>query len=167
MPSVPSAAPPAPIDTRKLREVLGRFPTGVTVVATRDTGGAPIGVTVNSFTSVSLDPPLVLFCLGRKARCFAEFAGARAFSVNILGDDQRELSTRFASSPVDWAGVDTQMWETRAPILSHAAAAIDCRVEARHDGGDHQIIIGRVVAMATLSEKAPLVYYRGAYVELA
>lgn len=167
MPSVPSATSlPTPIDRRVFREIMGRFPTGVAIVAARSTDGSPIGVTVNSFTSVSLDPPLILFCLSRTARSFSGFAAASVFSVNFLGRDRRALSQRFAMSPFDWQGVETETWETRAPILSEAAAAIDCRVAARHDGGDHEIIVGRVVAMAMLADTPPLVYYRGAYSEV-
>ena len=154
-------------DRRAFRQILGQFPTGVTIVATQDADGVPVGVTVNSFTSVSLDPPLVLFCLARTARSYARFAESSCFSVNILGCGQRALSDRFASSPFDWSEVGAAHWATGAPILSEALAALDCHVEARYDGGDHEIIVGRVVALGTIRDGKPLVYHRGAFAELA
>lgn len=166
MASAPRPAPPDRFDSRAFRQIMGRYPTGVTIVATRDAQGAPVGVTVNSFTSVSLDPPLVLFCLARHARCYPAFAESPQFSVSMLGAGQRNVSDRFAASPFDWTGVRTEGWETGAPILSDAAAALDCRVAARHEGGDHDIIVGEVVALGSLRPGKPLVYYRGTFVDL-
>lgn len=166
MASAPRPAPHDRFDSRAFRQIMGRFPTGVTVVATRDPHGAPVGVTVNSFTSVSLDPPLVLFCLARHARSYPMFAASPHFTVNILGDERRDLSDRFAGSPFDWTDVRIERWETGAPVLSEAAAALDCRVTARYQGGDHDIIVGEVVALGSLRPGKPLVYYRGTFVDL-
>lgn len=166
MASVPRPAPPARFDSRAFRQIMGRFPTGVTIVATRDAQGAPVGVTVNSFTSVSLDPPLVLFCLARHARCYPAFEASSRFAVNMLGGKQRDFSDRFAASPFDWTDIRTEAWETGAPIVSDAAAALDCRVAARYQGGDHEIIVGEVVALGSLKPGKPLVYYRGTFVDL-
>lgn len=146
------------------RAVLGRFATGVTIVTARAAGGEPVGLTVNSFTSVSLDPPLVLFCLDRTAGSLPAFEAAQGFAVNILGADQEAVSTRFADPEAARFSVDgVETWSTGSPILSDAVAALDCTVHARHDGGDHVILVGRVQRLAVMSEGEPLVYWRGGY----
>lgn len=156
------------IDPTAFRAVLGRYATGVAVVTTRDQAGVPVGLTVNSFTSVSLDPPLVLFCLDRAAGSEPAFAASDCFAVNILGDDQCPVSMRFAD-PVAQRFVDdlTIRWETGAPVLTDALAALDCRMHARYDGGDHVILVGRVVRAEVLADASPLVYWRGGYRALA
>lgn len=170
MPSPRSASAPVPaIDPRGFRDALGRFATGVTVVTTRDADGKPIGVTVNSFASVSLDPPLVSFCLDRSAFSFPAFESAGRFAVNILSDQQRDLSRTFAqASPADkFAMVETFDGVTGCPLLKGALAHIDCERAALHDAGDHVILIGRVVAIDAAHDGAPLLYYRGRYADLA
>jgi len=150
------------------RAVLGRYATGVTVVTTRTATGEPVGLTVNSFTSVSLDPPLVLFCLDRGAGSLPAFETSGAFAVNILAAGQETLSNRFADPDAARFGADaTAAWSTGAPILADALAALDCALHARHDGGDHIILVGRVLQLAVLSDGDPLVYWRGAYRRLA
>lgn len=149
------------------RKALGRFATGVTVAtcATRD--GQRIGVTVNSFTSVSLDPPLVLFCLRKEARSLAAFQAAGAFVVNVLSRAQRDLSIRFAGDATDWDGVAYETMVTGAPAFPDGLAAFDCRLEAVYPGGDHVILLGRVVAFASAVEGGtPLLYDRGRYAGL-
>lgn len=154
-------------DQRALRDALGAFATGVTVVTTLDTKGSAWGFTANSFTSVSLDPPLVLMCLAKNSGSLDTFLAASHYAVNILADEQRELSMRFAGSGADkfddvaWAGR-----HTGSPVFDGVAAWIDCRVTQTVDAGDHVIFIGQVVDFATTGA-APLGYCRGAYVPLA
>lgn len=156
------------IDPSAFRAVLGRYATGVTIVTTRGADRRLSGLTVNSFTSVSLEPPLVLFCLDRAAGSGPAFAASDCFAVNILAGDQATVSARFAD-PVAPRFVDdgTTVWETGAPILNDALAALDCRVHARHDGGDHVILVGRVLRAGVLRDEPPLVYWRGGYRGLA
>lgn len=157
------------IDTRDFRNALGGFATGITVVTTLDREGSPVGVTVNSFSSVSLDPPLVLFCLGRTAQSFPAFEAAPAFAINILADDQQELSGRFATRTLQdrWQGVAWERWETGCPILAGGLAALECDREAVYDGGDHVILVGRVRRLASRTDGKPLLYFRGQYGTIA
>lgn len=159
---------PAPqIDDRAFRETMGRFATGVTVVTTAVADGTPAGVTINSFTSLSLEPPLVLFCLDHDARTLPLFLDAGVFAVNILAADQAALCDRFAQAPYDWKNVDVEIWETGAPILTRALAALDCTLTSAALGGDHRILIGQVQRLGVLREAEPLVYYRSAFHRLA
>ena len=149
------------------RAVLGRFATGVTVVTTRSPEGDPVGLTVNSFTSVSLEPPLILFCLDLEAGSLPAFEAASSFAVNILGAGQEAVSNRFAD-PLAARFTDSEVtgFSTGAPILSEALAALDCTVHARHEGGDHVILVGKVEHLAVLDDADPLVYWRGTYRKL-
>lgn len=152
------------IDPRDLRKALGAFMTGVTVVTTLDGDGAPRGLTANSFTSVSLDPPLVLFCIAKTAATCPVFTAAAQFAVNILTEDQREVSSTFASRVEDrFATGDWRPGETGSPVLAGAAAWLDCRMHDQVDAGDHLILIGRVVAYE-YSSANPLGYFRGNYI---
>ena len=162
--SLPHIQPPPKIDARRFRDALGQFVTGVTLVTARAGAADRVGVTVNSFTSVSLDPPLVLFCLGRQAQSLPVILSARSFAVNVLGRDQQAIAERFATNPRAWADLDTQSWVTGAPILRDVPAALDCQLHATHDGGDHVIVIGRVVQLDAADDAAPLGYHRGRYV---
>lgn len=156
------------IDPSAFRAVLGRYATGVTVVTTRDADGLPVGLTVNSFTSVSLDPPLVLFCLDRAAGSFSAFEAADGFAVNILSADQAAISGRFADPDARrFSEEPVETWDSGSPILSDALAALDCAVHARHDGGDHVILIGRVLDLQLRTHEEPLVYWCGTYRRLA
>jgi len=148
----------------QFRDVMGRFASGVTVVTTADSNGYA-GFTASSFSSVSLDPPLVLVCLGRDAACYPSFVGGTGFAVNILAENQADLSVRFSSDVGDrFVGVKYDTWVTGAPILDGVLAAIDCRLHAVHDGGDHAILVGRVERLGPVAaETGPLLYYRGAY----
>lgn len=153
-----------PIEPSVFRAVLGRYATGVAIVTTVGHDGYPVGLTVNSFTSVSLDPPLVLFCLDRQAGSGPAFAATDCFAVNILGTHQAPVSARFADPAAERFAEDrTLTWETGAPILAHALAALDCRIHARYDGGDHVILVGRVLRAEVVDDAAPLVYWRGEY----
>jgi flavin reductase (DIM6/NTAB) family NADH-FMN oxidoreductase RutF len=146
------------------KAVLGRWATGVAVVTTRDASGEPVGLTVNSFASVSLDPPLVLFSIDRSAGSFAAFEAAGSFAVNVLRADQQDVSNRFAAADATrFQGDATETWVTGAPILSECLSALDCTVDARHDGGDHVIMVGRVQRLSVLHDGDALSYWKGGY----
>jgi len=154
------------IDPRELRDAFGRFATGVTVI-TVNREGRLSGLTANSFSSVSLDPPLVLWSLARDADCFDEFQGAAYFAINVLARHQETISTRFATKDVDkWAGTPHELGVTGAPLISGALATFECHVHARHEGGDHVIYVGEVQQVQVSATAAPLSFYRGRYCEL-
>jgi flavin reductase (DIM6/NTAB) family NADH-FMN oxidoreductase RutF len=151
----------------EFRAALGAFATGIAVVTTRDEAGEARAMTVNSFSSVSLDPPLILFCLDRRAFHYRRFAGARAFAVNMLAAGQEALSNRFASESEDGFGdLACEALATGSPILAEALAALDCVREAAHEAGDHLLLIGRVAALKAPRAADPLLYFRGAYAGL-
>jgi len=157
-----------PVDRQEFRKAMGCYATGITVITSLSAAGKPVGMTVNSFNSVSLDPPLVLFSLDRKATHFADFMAASYFGVNILAEEQQQLSRIFSTQGIDrWEGVAYEKWETGSPILPGTLASFDCVTDARHDGGDHIIFIGRVLKLGFASEGTPLLYYRGKYDQLA
>ncbi len=150
-------------DPRAFRNALGHFATGVTVVTTRDLDGQPVGVTVNSFSSVSLDPPLILWSLAKKSYSLAAFENHPAFAVHVLASNQQDLSDRFARAGTDkFADLPVAEGFEGVPLLPHCAAVFQCSVTHRHDGGDHVILIGRVQRFAT-EERPPLLFYRGRY----
>lgn len=156
------------LDTKEFRFALGNFPTGVTVITSVTGDGELLGATANSFSSVSLDPPLVLFSLDRGAYSLGAYLSAGVFAVNILSADQQELSNRFAKALGEkWTGVDYETWETGSPILPGTLASFDCRVWNTYDGGDHIIFVGEVLRMSRDAEAAPLVFFRGQYGLLA
>lgn len=153
-------------DPRKLRDAFGSFLTGVTIVTTVDGNGQRAGFTANSFTSVSLDPPLLLVCLGRSADCFEAFAGATQFAVNILAADQQALSNLFAQEHVEkFENVELQDTARASPILRDGCAWFDCDLERQLDGGDHLILLGRIRTFGQ-RESEPLGYFRGGYVSI-
>ena len=152
------------IDPRALRDAMGCFACAVTVVSTTTDQDQAVGVTVNSFNSVSLDPPLVLFCLGREATNYDHFLAAGRFAVNILRRDQHKISNGFAADGANF--FQTLEWEISGmgnPLVPNALAVFDCEIEAVHDGGDHVIVIGRVNELRHDPDGAPLLYYRGRY----
>ena len=158
----PAAAPN--LDSRALRDALGRFATGVAIVTTRDAQRRPVGVTANSFSSVSLDPPLVLFSLARRAYSRSAFESFAAFAVNVLARGQHVLSSRFAAALADkWSGVEYDEGATGCPVLPGALAVFECALHAVHDGGDHVILVGRVVRLQAAGDGEPLLFWRGAY----
>jgi flavin reductase (DIM6/NTAB) family NADH-FMN oxidoreductase RutF len=151
-------------DAKDFRHALGRFATGIMVVTGVGRDGRPVGVTVNAFSSVSLDPPLVLFCLGRQASTYSALAEGERFAVNILAEDQRALSDRFAGKAEDkFAGLDYEQGAGGCPLLAGALGWLECRREATHDGGDHGIVVGRVEGLRAGGDGRPLLYFRGAY----
>jgi flavin reductase (DIM6/NTAB) family NADH-FMN oxidoreductase RutF len=152
------------LEPREFRRALGSFATGVTIVTSRDPAGEPLGLTANSFNSVSLDPPLVLFSLHRNAYSLKSFEESGFFAINILSDRQRHLSEAFARSLTDkWRDVAYEVWDTGAPILSDALASFECLTHSTHDGGDHVIFVGRVQRLRASGEGHPLLYFRGGY----
>jgi flavin reductase (DIM6/NTAB) family NADH-FMN oxidoreductase RutF len=152
---------------RDLRHAFGLFPTGVAVMTAVTAGGERLGATVSSFNSVSIDPPLVLFSLSRTARSIAAWEVVSQFAVSVLGEHQSELSTRFAKAMTDkWSGIDPLNGTlTPAPLIRDALAWFACDVWARYDGGDHMILIGRVVHLAATTSPSPrpLVFSGGKY----
>lgn len=152
------------IDPRLLRQALGTFATGVAIVTTLDAEGSPLGFTANSFTSVSLDPPLVLVCLAKSAASYPVFAAASSFAVNILAESQRETSNSFAARGTDkFSSVTWGRKATGSPVLEDVASWLDCAMHETVEAGDHLILIGRVLDYA-YTDEAPLGYCRGAYV---
>lgn len=149
------------------RNTLGMFPTGVAVVTAQSAEGALQGVTVNSFNSVSLDPPLVLFSLARKLFSLNVFLAAEAFAINFLQDDQEHLSIRFNKALSNkWERVKYKKGITGAPVLVPALAVLECHPYAQYDGGDHVIMVGRVEHIECEECCSPLVYFRGRYHKL-
>lgn len=154
---------PAPFDRRDFRRALGQFATGVTVVTAQAKNGRPVGLTVNSFASVSLDPPLVLWSLSREATDFEELNEAGHFAVNVLSARQHHLSRQFSTTlPEKFAGVEYEMAANGSPLLKSATAHFICRVIKRMEGGDHVIILGEVEEYRW-HEGEPLVFHSGRY----
>lgn len=160
MTPAPTTEAPAPT---ALRSAFGRFATGVTIVTCRDADGQPVGLTANSFSSLSLDPPLLLWSLRRESPSLAAFEAASHFVVNVLAESQVDLSRTFASRRAD-KFADGQWSEGLggAPVLAGCAAVFECRTEQRLEGGDHRLFIGRVLRIADLSI-APLLFHAGHY----
>ena len=155
------------IDTAEFRRALGAFVTGVTVVTTIQPDGSPRGFTANSFTSVSLDPPLVLVCIAKTASSYEVFSQTKHFAVSVLAEDQKNVSGVFASKAADkFAQVAWCARTTGAPVMDGAAASFDCTTHEVVDAGDHVILIGRVVDFVHTSS-SPLGYCRGAYVNFS
>jgi flavin reductase (DIM6/NTAB) family NADH-FMN oxidoreductase RutF len=157
------------LESHEFRRALGMFATGVTIVTTRSAEGKPIGLTANSFTSVSLDPPLVLFCVGRRSYSSAHFERSTHFAVNVLSEDQHGLSARFARSSDDkWNDVAFGLCGVGCPAFADALAVFECETYRIHDGGDHVIVIGKVLSCTSrLRGGAPLLFFRGDYGRVA
>ena len=154
-------APRPTLDSRRFRNALGKFATGVTIVTTCDANGDPVGVTANSFNSVSLVPPLILWSLAKGSRSLPAFANASEFAVHVLGADQAALSARFASRGADkFAGVDWSISEGGAPILRHCSALFRCRPIHQQNAGDHVTFFGEVVH-CDYTNGAPLIWLEG------
>jgi len=152
------------IDPREFRQALGCFATGITVVTTASREAGMIGITANSFNSVSLDPPLVLFSLDRRAYSLAAFHSAGHFAINVLSESQRPLSVIFATPLIDkWDNVHYELWDTGCPILTDTLANFECKTQHIYDGGDHLIFVGRVQKMRFARDGAPLLFFRGGY----
>lgn len=152
---------PGPDHTRSLRDALGRFATGVTVVTTHGPKGA-VGLTANSFAAVSLDPALVLWSPAKSSRRFAAFAQARFFAIHVLAEDQMDLCRHFTQADNHFTGLDMTTSAEGMPLIGGTLARFECAAEATHDAGDHLIIIGRVLR-ARFRDGAPLIFSRGHY----
>jgi flavin reductase (DIM6/NTAB) family NADH-FMN oxidoreductase RutF len=150
-----------PTDARALRDAFGRFATGVTLVTTPGPEG-PVGFVANSFASVSLDPPLVLWSPARASSRFAIFAGATHFAIHVLEAGQRDWLARFARGGAGFSGLDHSVTTEGLPTLTGALARFDCATHAVHDGGDHAIMVGRVLRV-TVRAGEPLVFSQGRY----
>ena len=158
-----------PVSPARLREAMGQFATGVTVVTSVGADGAPVGTTANAVTSLSLEPPLVLVCFDLGSATLAAIRGHGAFAVNVLGHRQRHLSANFARRGLSavWDGVTHHRGPTGSPRLADVIAVIECTVEQAFPGGDHEIVIGRVRHVATGGEGVtPLLFWRGKYVSI-
>jgi flavin reductase (DIM6/NTAB) family NADH-FMN oxidoreductase RutF len=157
------------IEPRLFRQLLGYFPTGVAVITTCDADGQPAGLTCNSFSSVSLQPPLVLFSLRKASRLVDTFSTAPGFAINILAQNQDALSSRFASSRIahKFEGVQWYAGGLGLPVIEDCLASFECSVFARHEAGDHLVFIGEVRHMHHGSTDHALVFYKGAYMTLA
>ena len=153
------------IDPRAYRRALSSFATGIAVVTTLDSEGAQIGITINSFSSVSLDPPLVLWSIAKDAGSYDDFIATEHFAVNILGKHQEHLCERFARPGAEKFGsIEFNSGVGGVPLLTDFAACFACSVEHRYDGGDHTIIVGRVLEFED-RETDPLIFYRGHFLE--
>jgi 3-hydroxy-9,10-secoandrosta-1,3,5(10)-triene-9,17-dione monooxygenase reductase component len=151
------------VEPSLFRSALGQFCTGVTIVTSHD-GTAPAGFACQSFAALSLDPPLVLFCPSRKSRTWPMIEATGTFAVNVLAEDQRDLSAVFGAPGTDkFAGLDWSPSPSGAPLLAGALTWIDCALETVHDGGDHRVVIGRVTALGDLRDGRPLLFHRGRY----
>jgi len=146
---------------RHLRAFLGRYATGVTVVTTRGPSG-PLGMTANSVTSVSIDPPLILWCPARSSARFPAFEAADHYAIHVLAADQLALCQRFSRSGGDFSALELGETPEGLPALTGCLARFDCRAEARHDGGDHAILVGRVLR-AEMRDGDPLLFWNGRY----
>lgn len=154
----------AAVDPADYRRVLGNFPTGVAVITATTPEHGPVGMVVGSFTSISLDPPLVAFLPMTSSSSYQKLASSKTFCVNFLGAHQEALCRVFASKTADkFAGLEWNPAPSGAPILPGVIGWVDCELEAVHEAGDHVIVVGRVAALSTGGDVAPLVFFRGGY----
>ncbi|WP_394270606.1 flavin reductase family protein [Qipengyuania sp.] len=150
-------------DSSAFRSALGSFVTGVTIVTVRNPAGEPMGLTANSFNSVSLDPPMVLWSLSLRSRSLADFRVADSWAVHVLAADQQEMSDRFASPDIDrFSGLEVRDGPEGAPLIEGCAARFGCRARFEYEGGDHAIFLGEVIDFHR-RETEPLIYHAGRY----
>lgn len=153
------------IDLGEFRRALGCFATGVAVVTALDPNGEKIGITVNSFNSVSLDPPLVLWSVGEESLSYPAFVAAEHFAVNVLATHQHDVCSRFASKGADkFDGLECTSGVAGIPLLPEYSAVFECRTEHCYDGGDHKIMVGRVLRFED-RKTDPLIFYRGHFLK--
>ena len=160
----PYEAPAAhPFDSARFRQVLGHFTTGVTIVTGLD-GEEPVGLAVGSFTSLSLEPPLVLFCPAKGSSSWPRIKPSGWFAVNILAEDQEDVCRTFATKGEDkFRGLGWRPGSSGSPLLHDVLAWLECSIEEIHDGGEHEIVVGRVHELEVARKDGPLVFYRGGY----
>jgi 3-hydroxy-9,10-secoandrosta-1,3,5(10)-triene-9,17-dione monooxygenase reductase component len=150
-------------DPASMRTVLGHFATGVAIITAMD-GDEPVGMACNSFTSVSLEPQLVLFCAAKSSSTWPRIQGAQKWAANILSEDGEQICRLFAEKGADrFAHIAYTAGRTGAPVLDEAIAFVDCETIAEHDAGDHLIVVGRVVELGYAPSGKPLLFYRGGY----
>ncbi len=153
-------------NSREFRDVLGSFATGVTIV-TSNYQDAPVGMTINSFSSVSLEPPLVLWCLSKDANSYDIFSSTKFYNIQILSETQKELSKKFANPDSDkFDGVSWHSDNREVPYIEGCKATLHCEQETLHEGGDHIIVVGRVIEISEMTEEKPLIFAQGKYAEL-
>lgn len=151
------------IDPLALRDVLGQFATGVTIITTIGDNGAPVGLAANSFSSVSLDPPLILWSLSLKAPSLTAFRSHSSFAINILCDQSKDLALNFSRPSEDkFAGVNWRTGLNGIPVLAQASAVLECETVDRFAGGDHEIYLGRVCRISK-DDKNPLLFHKGQF----
>ena len=154
-------------ESRDFRDALGRFATGVCVITFAPEDGKPFGMTINSFASVSLEPPLVLWSLQKNSDVFDEIVNAKRYAVNVLSQEQRPMSDQYAKkSDHDLSPEHFSIGKTGSPLLKGSLVTFECETEAVHDGGDHVIIVGRVLEMDSNPNGEPLLFVSGKYREL-
>lgn len=153
------------IDQREFRNAVGCFATGVTVITTLDSNGDKVGITANSFSSLSLDPPLILFCIDSKINSFDAFENCANFIVNVLHEEQQDISNNFArSSDEKWDGISHEFGQNGCPSFENSIAVLECKKHAIHEGGDHLIMVGEVTHIKyDAGNNHPLLYYKGSY----
>jgi flavin reductase (DIM6/NTAB) family NADH-FMN oxidoreductase RutF len=160
----PRRAQPPSFSSQEFRAALGMFATGVTIVTARTADGQVIGLTANSFNSVSLDPPLVLWSLAQAAASLASFRAGSHYAINVLAKDQKALAERFALKGADrWSGVEFADGMGGAPLLSGAAATFECFNRSRYEEGDHVIFVGEVERCSWRTGASPLLFHGGRY----
>jgi flavin reductase (DIM6/NTAB) family NADH-FMN oxidoreductase RutF len=165
MSMISTAAEPA-IDPRELRDVLGCFATGVAIVTSVGEEGKPVGMTINSFSSVSLDPPLVLWSIGLNTPSRGAYVKHKSFAINIMGAHSKDVSLHFAKPSDDkFAGVDWSAGHNGVPVLTEALATLECDIHEQVIAGDHEIFIGRVMRLRQGSGD-PLLFHRGKFAQL-
>jgi flavin reductase (DIM6/NTAB) family NADH-FMN oxidoreductase RutF len=156
------------VDPRAFRRALGQFATGVAVITAEAADGRAVGLTMSSFNSVSIDPPLILFSIDRSSFSLNAMIEAKGYAVNILGRDQEHLSNKFARALGDkWTAVEHTLGLEAAPLIAGAIAHFECVPYAHYDGGDHVIFVGRVVRFTTYPIDEPLIFFRGTYRSLS
>ena len=161
-PAYSSVLAPAAFTTRDFRHALGQFATGVTIVTTADAQGRPVGLTVSSFNSVSLEPPLVLWSMGHRSASLPVFQQAGHYAIHVLAGDQQALAQRFATRGIDkFADVKWQPSEQGVPLIEGAAAVFECSNRSQYDEGDHVIFVGEVQRCLHLQGALPLIYHGG------
>lgn len=156
------------LDPREFRNALGRFATGVCVITAKDPKGQPFGMTINSFASVSLDPALILWSLQKDSDCFESFQATKHFAVNILAADQQALSNQYAKkNEHDLTPGSYRETDNGCVVLNDVFTSFECEIDAVHEGGDHLILVARVLEMHNTELRDPLVFFAGKYRELS
>lgn len=155
-------------DSRAFRQALGHFPTGVAIVTTRTPEGRPVGLTINSFSSLSLEPPLIMWSLVNHSPSLSVFENCNYFAINVISQSQTEAALGFANSKVEdkFALVSHVDGEEGVPLIDDCVATFVCENHRQHEGGDHTLFIGRVVRHSTITEHEPAVFHRGKFTRI-